>query len=126
MEPSHLSTAVVPNPSLEARPNQGRHTTVEIKQLAPAVDKPPAHRTSLWTAPAGSVACPPLPVRVRHVGASTVTLRHALPSAGAVAAAMKFARMRGAFGGFAASWLFKLTAQAALSAGVAHGLVCDA
>ena len=31
--------------------------------IAPAVDKPPAHRTSLWTAPAGSVACPPLPER---------------------------------------------------------------
>ena len=25
-----------------------------------AVDKSPAHRTSLWTAPSGSVTCPPL------------------------------------------------------------------
>jgi putative transposase len=29
--------------------------------IAPAVDKAPAHRTSLWTAPAGCVPCPPLP-----------------------------------------------------------------
>jgi putative transposase len=28
---------------------------------SPAVDKAPAHRTSLWTAPAGCVPCPPLP-----------------------------------------------------------------
>jgi hypothetical protein len=28
---------------------------------APAVDKPPAHRTSLWTAAARCVTCPPLP-----------------------------------------------------------------
>ena len=42
---------------------QGRHPSIQSRQLAPAVDKPPAHRTSLWTAPAGSVACPPLPGR---------------------------------------------------------------
>jgi len=28
--------------------------------------------------------------------------------------------------GYASSWLFKLTAQAALSAGVPHGLTCEA
>jgi putative transposase len=28
---------------------------------SPAVDKAPAHRTSLWTAPAGCAPCPPLP-----------------------------------------------------------------
>ena len=50
-----------PQPRSQGPP--GRHPSIEPRQLAPAVDKPPAHRTSLWTAPAGSVACPPLPGR---------------------------------------------------------------
>ena len=47
-------------PALAPTGTPGSTTTT---LLAPAVDKPPAHRTSLWTAPAGSVPCPPLPGR---------------------------------------------------------------
>ncbi len=39
--------------SVALPPCPNRHVR---RQLAPAVDKPPAHRTSLWTAPSGSVA----------------------------------------------------------------------
>jgi hypothetical protein len=42
-----------------------RHTTqlprTQGLHRAPAVDKPPVHRSSLWTAPSGSAPCPPLP-----------------------------------------------------------------
>ena len=34
----------------------GARPWVEVLVHAPAMDKPPAHRTSLWTAPTGSVA----------------------------------------------------------------------
>jgi len=32
------------------------YSSHDLRLIAPAVDKPPAHRTSLWTAPTGSVA----------------------------------------------------------------------
>ena len=60
--------------------------------------------------------------RPQHSGARTVT-RHLVARAVTV---LKFAVMLRTLGGYAASWLLKHTAQAALSAGVPHGGLCEA
>ena len=66
----------------------------------------------------------PLAVLKRHQHGGAWTLTRQLASR--AVAVLKFAVMLRALGGYAASWLLKLTAQAALSAGVAQGGFCAA